>query len=589
MFGRVNQSEKTVEYLAPESAGAIDTALGYTPLTFHGGPLLSAPEFVSFYWGPFASSDVSTMQAWLTGFAGYLSGLGAPVGQEQVLRQYGTYGANVGVSYQVSSAPSSATEGDVKAEIQSLQVAGHLPPFSAERLFLVFTKNISFSGYATSWCAYHGDWGAGAYFAICPYPQGGCGDSTPVASWQTATSHEIMEAATDPVPGGGYVEGGEEGGDVCAWQEVALPFGTVQKFADNLQQTCSTWTMLEVPHLSAVAWASNRLDIFVRGTDGALYHKYWDGSHWGPSVSNWEWLGGFIVGAPKVVSWGPNRLDIFVRGGDGALYHKYWDGAHWGPSVANWEWLGGNIVGSPVVVSWGPNRLDIFAVGTDGAMYHKYWDGSHWGPSVGGWEWLGGVIVGMPAVTSWGPNRLDIFVRGTDDAMYHKYWDGSHWGPSVSGWEWLGGVLTTDPVPVSWSSNRLDIFVQGTDGAMYHKYWGGSSWGPSVANWEWLGGVIVGPPAAVAWGSNRLDIFARGTDGAMYHKYWDGSHWGPSVSNWEWLGGVLVGSPVPVSWSVNRLDIFVQGTDGAMYHKYWDGSHWGPSVGNYEWLGGVLG
>jgi hypothetical protein len=36
------------------------------------------------------------------------------------------------------------------------------------------------------------------------------------------------------------------------------------------------------------------LDIFVEGTDAAMYHKWWDGSHWGPSVSTWERLGGVL-------------------------------------------------------------------------------------------------------------------------------------------------------------------------------------------------------------------------------------------------------------------------------------------------------
>ena len=80
-----------------------------------------------------------------------------------------------------------------------------------------------------------------------------------------------------------------------------------------------------------VAWGPNRLDVFVLGTDHALYHKWWDGANWGPSLTGWEYLGGICASAPKVVAWGPNRLDIFVLGMDLALYHKWWDGANWGP------------------------------------------------------------------------------------------------------------------------------------------------------------------------------------------------------------------------------------------------------------------
>ena len=32
-----------------------------------------------------------------------------------------------------------------------------------------------------------------------------------------------------------------------------------------------------------------------------------------------------------VVSWGANRIDAFVLGTDRALYHKWWNGSAWGP------------------------------------------------------------------------------------------------------------------------------------------------------------------------------------------------------------------------------------------------------------------
>jgi hypothetical protein len=32
---------------------------------------------------------------------------------------------------------------------------------------------------------------------------------------------------------------------------------------------------------------------------------------------------------PRVTAWGPNRLDIFVTGTDSALYHKWWGGSTW--------------------------------------------------------------------------------------------------------------------------------------------------------------------------------------------------------------------------------------------------------------------
>lgn len=84
----------------------------------------------------------------------------------------------------------------------------------------------------------------------------------------------------------------------------------------------------------------------------------------------WESLGGTLTSGPAAASWSANRLDVFVRGTDNAVYHKWWDGI-W----HDWENLGGVFTSDPAAVSWGPNRIDIFIRGTDNALYHKWWIG----------------------------------------------------------------------------------------------------------------------------------------------------------------------------------------------------------------------
>ncbi len=337
-----------------------------------------------------------------------------------------------------------------------------------------------------------------------------------------------------------------------------------------------------------VAWGANRLDVFVLGTNRALYHKWWNGSAWGPSLTGYENMGGICTSAPQVVAWGPNRLDVFVTGTNSALYHKWWNGSAWGPSLTGYEDMGGTCVGDPRIVSWGANRLDVFVLGTNRALYHKWWNGSAWGPSLTGYENMGGVCVGQPEVVAWGPNRLDVFVVGTDRALYHKWWNGSAWGPSLTGYEYMGGVCMSAPRAVAWGPNRLDVFVVGTDGALYHKWWNGSAWGPSLTGYERMGGVCVGQPEVVAWGPNRLDLFVIGTNSAVYHKWWNGSAWGPSLTGYEAMGGVCTSMPRVTAWGPNRLDLFVTGTDSALYHKWWNGSAWGPSLTGYENMGGII-
>jgi hypothetical protein len=253
MKGMVNGSSRKVSYLPclPRKeklvtlGGAGPSGPAYTPMVYQGGPLLSSAELVSFYWGNFTAAEVSTMQSYLQNLAAHISGANPPANQAPVLWQYNCVCAHLGDTYNDPNAPPTSTDTGVKDKVLALQAAGELPPFSPSRLIIVFTKGISFPGYGVSngWCAYHNYWGTNEYYALVPQPTAAalCATDDNTA-WESVTSHEIFEAMTDPIVGTGWIEGTGEGGDSCNFNEAALPFGTVQRFADNSQQTCSIWT-----------------------------------------------------------------------------------------------------------------------------------------------------------------------------------------------------------------------------------------------------------------------------------------------------------------------------------------------------------
>jgi len=248
---------------------------------------------------------------------------------------------------------------------------------------------------------------------------------------------------------------------------------------------------------AASSWSAGRADVFVRGTDNALYHSTWNGS----ALSAWSSLGGALTSGPAAVSWGPNRIDVFARGSNSALYHRVWAGAWYG-----WESLGGALTSGPAVASWGTGRLDVFARGTDNGLWHRFWDGQRWSS----WESLGGVLTSDPAAVSWGPNRIDVFASGTDNALYHRWSDGIHW----YGWERLGGVLTSSPAAASCSSGHLAIFATGGGSATYELRFDGA-WG----SWQSLGGQWTSGPGVVCLTGTTTDqLFERGTDNGLWQR-----------------------------------------------------------------------
>jgi hypothetical protein len=179
----------------------------------------------------------------------------------------------------------------------------------------------------------------------------------------------------------------------------------------------------------------------VRGTDSALWHKWYDNG-W----NDWESLGGVLTSGPGAVSWGPDRIDVFVSGTDSACWHRWYENA-WN----DWESLGGVLTSTPAAASWAPGRLDVFVAGTDSAMWHMFYENG-WS----GWETLGGVLTSAPAAVSWGPDRIDSFVAGTDSALWHKWWEATPASMYVRREAWgLESATTFDPITLAYAKAVL--------------------------------------------------------------------------------------------------------------------------------------
>jgi hypothetical protein len=258
----------------------------------------------------------------------------------------------------------------------------------------------------------------------------------------------------------------------------------------------------------AASWGPNRLDLFARGNDNGVYHKWYAGQDW----SAWEKFDGLIGSQPAVASWGPDRLDVFAKGAlDNNMYHKWYDEAGgWRP----WENMGGQIQGAPAVVSRAPGTLDLAVWGIDNALYYRRFDANGWSD----WRRIGGVLSSSPAIASMQPDRLDFFVRGVGVAgVHHMWWDAS----GMSDWEYLGGELMTAPAAISKEPGRIDLFTLGSGNSPYHRvYTAAAGW----SNWEFMRGKLGSAIGVSSWGPNRLDIFGRGvaTDDAIYQRKWVG-------------------------------------------------------------------
>ena len=160
-------------------------------------------------------------------------------------------------------------------------------------------------------------------------------------------------------------------------------------------------------------------NIYVRGTDNALWQKGWFGNAWH------DWAGTTTAAcwppSPRRGRWArtmstsssaaPTIRSTRSSGRDEGLVRLVRAGR---PS--------GGFQGAPAVISRNNTVCNIYVRGTDNALWQKAWFNNAWH------DWGrhndGGVLASEPAPGSMGPNHEHVFVRGTDNQVWQKWWNG---------------------------------------------------------------------------------------------------------------------------------------------------------------------
>ncbi|HST42816.1 MAG TPA: hypothetical protein VLK58_25055, partial [Conexibacter sp.] len=196
----------------------------------------------------------------------------------------------------------------------------------------------------------------------------------------------------------------------------------------------SGWRSTGVRSVSAPAaslrrWGSgmgSTIDLVVRGEGNDLILRSFDTDleTWYPAFS----LGGSFKSAPTVMSYFSESYHVYARGSDDAIYMKYWDGSNW---TREWAHLGGVATSSPALISWFTSNIEVGVRGTDGAFYRNSWDprAVRWS----GWLRTDVQIDAAPTLSSERAGQLKIYGRQNEYVIRRTY-DNDAWGD----WLWLG-------------------------------------------------------------------------------------------------------------------------------------------------------
>ena len=266
-----------------------------------------------------------------------------------------------------------------------------------------------------------------------------------------------------------------------------------------------------------------------------------------------------IWGSPAIASQGGRGpLDLYVRGSNNRLYHRWTSGANW----SGYYDLGATVYTDPAATSLGPGTA-IVAAGNGRAISMRECRNGAWQS----WQFLAAPTMGnlfsAPALTSFGSRNTRLFVLGRNNAGVFMR---TRTGPDIwSPWTQVaapppGVTFVGNPAVAARSASNLEVFVNSSNGHLWQITYNGS-WG------SWVDRLCCvapnGSPAVAASAAGRLDILYPGSDGSLWWKYQDFNRWSDNFA----IGGRWRGNPSAVSGYKDHLDVVAVLTDGGLWRR----------------------
>lgn len=221
-------------------------------LSYRNGPLLSAVEVFTVFWG------AAWQQAPQSDLANNLNQYFDFILSSTLIDQMGEYNVQGGptINHGKRVGTTTITTPQLRHSVsdnaiqhmlqQEIANNANFPQPTPNTLYFIYLpSNVTVvQGGGSScrvFCGYHNDINSQIFYAVMSYPGcTGCAGGLSVFDALTSTSsHELCEAITDAIPGQGwYDDNNGEIGDICAWQTKTVGNYTVQLEWSNQNNKC---------------------------------------------------------------------------------------------------------------------------------------------------------------------------------------------------------------------------------------------------------------------------------------------------------------------------------------------------------------
>ena len=169
-------------------------------------------------------------------------------------------------------------------------------------------------------------------------------------------------------------------------------------------------------------------NVYVRGGDNALWQlAYYDGQWhgWGRHAD------GVWTSSPGVASMGSDHEHVFVRGTDGQVFQKWWTASGGWSGYAPLGAPPGGFMGSPAVACRDSRLTSLYVRGNDQTLWQRLWTGDGW------LQWTRDEsaphLADDPSAEATRGAHERVVIRGADGQVWLKEWPGVQTAGNIIG------------------------------------------------------------------------------------------------------------------------------------------------------------
>jgi len=594
--------------------GAIQVTATPPHLTYGGGPLLTAVQVYTIFWGAaWQQPAQSGLLPQLNQFFDFIltSSLLDLLAEYSVPGQAIGHGSRIGTSTITTSEPGGGsgqvTDAQIQQALQGWLANGTIPQASGNTLYFVYlppgvtATDPQNDASCQQMCGYH--WyiagtNPQVTYAVMPFPGcGGClGPLTQIEALTSISSHELCEAITDPQPWTGWNDSSNgEIGDICSWQTQVLDGYTVQKEWSNKANTCSAQPAVAPLAATGSALGSyafenqNTQHVNYLGTDQHVHELWWASSGW---HANDLTAVGSVLSSYAFEN--QNTQHVNYLGTDQHVHELSWDASGWHANDLTSAAGGAPLPATGSALSSyafeNQNTQHVNYLGTDQHIHELWWSFRGWHTndltSAAGGAPLPATGSALSSYAFENQNTQHVIYLGADQHVYELLWDSSAWHAndltSAAGGATLAATGSALSSYAFENQNTRHVNYLGTDQHIYELWWDSTGWHAND-----LTSAAGGAPLAATGSALSSYAFEKqgtrhviylGADQHVYELRWDSSGWHAND-----LTSAAGGAPLAATGSAlssyafenqNTQHVSYLGTDQHVHELWWASSGW---------------